>query len=118
MIKNQKFIEKIFFNKNISKPNVLVLAYIFLLFSSLFIARRSNAEYLVYQYYVKSPMSEKTQIIIHTLSPNDIKKYYGNSFDQYFLVNSWKCYGDTSGHKPPCDLNDFYQKVSPPENSL
>ncbi|PJB52825.1 MAG: hypothetical protein CO099_10535 [Bdellovibrio sp. CG_4_9_14_3_um_filter_39_7] len=77
-----------------------------LMFISLF-SLSANAEYRVYQYYVKSQnrysMDREAYLITSTMNPVTYQAYHGgaDSID-IDLVRTWSCPGDTSQFKKIC----------------
>ena len=73
-----------------------------------FIILNANAEYRVYQYYIKST-EEKAQdkngyIVRSSLDPITYRSYHGGPQSvQIDLLRTWRCPGNTGGLKSYCD---------------
>ena len=98
MIKNLKFTNLTF----VSKATIVALTILLSLISPF-----TNAEYRVYQYWVKTKSREKAELITTSLDPKAYLAYYGNEKETSInLMRSWICYGDTGGHQTPCRFED------------
>ncbi|WP_164848426.1 hypothetical protein [Halobacteriovorax sp. HLS] len=67
-----------------------------------------NAEYRVYQYYVKSriqlPVDNKGYLVTSTLDPVSYLSYHGgNSSIRVDMLRSWMCKGHTGNFQTPCN---------------
>lgn len=83
-----------------------------LILSIIFLSSKAQAEYRVYQYYVKTKIENLTstpsdyQIITSTLNPNAYFAYNGGRAQiELHLLRSWMCMGDTS-KKEVCTFNE------------
>lgn len=70
----------------------------------------AQAEYRVYQYYVRTKIanlnSPPATLVTSTLDPKSYAVYNGGSSSiEVNLLRSWVCLGDTS-KKPPCTLSE------------
>lgn len=98
MIKNQKFTNLAFKIKTALFALTLLLSLIPL---------GANAEYRVFQYWVKTKSREKAELITTSLDPKAYLAYYGNEKETSInLMRSWICYGDTGGHQTPCRFEE------------
>jgi hypothetical protein len=80
-------------------------AFILFLFSSVI-----NAEYRVYQYYVRPKVQNLTnvgaELVTSTLNPVSYVAYHGgNTTVEVNLLRSWLCLGDTS-ERPICTISN------------
>ena len=83
------------------------LLFIKILLISLFFSFSANAEYRVYQYYVKSklklPTDKSGYLVTSTLDPVSYISYHGgNTSLKVDLLRSWMCVGHTGGQKKLC----------------
>ncbi len=70
----------------------------------------ANAEYRVYQYYIKSKTSNisapNAQLVTSTLDPVSYAAYHGGKLTlDINLLRSWICFGNTS-KKDLCTISD------------
>jgi hypothetical protein len=62
-----------------------------------------SAEYRVYLLNLQL-LKDKNKMIISTLDNIQFPGWYrGIRVEKIDLLDSWVCFGDTSGFKPPCD---------------
>ncbi|PIK15894.1 hypothetical protein [Halobacteriovorax sp. JY17] len=83
------------------------LLFIKILFISLLIPATANAEYRVFQYYVKSklrmPTDQSGYLVTSTLDPVSYLSYHGGSTSlKVDLLRSWMCVGHTGNQKDLC----------------
>lgn len=76
----------------------------------LLLVTSANAEYRVYQYYVRSKVANlnptQATIITSTLDPASYAAYNGGKTSvEVNLLRSWICYGNTS-KKAPCTISE------------
>jgi len=80
------------------------------LFFAVFFINSAQAEYRVYQYYVKSKTSNigapNAQLVTSTLDPISYAAYHGGKLNlDINLLRSWMCFGNTS-KKEVCTISD------------
>ena len=83
---------------------------VFLGIFSLALINSANAEYRVYQYYIKSKTNNITppnaQLVTSTLDPSTYAAYHGGSLlVDINLLRSWICLGNTS-KKEICTISE------------
>ncbi|WP_417336401.1 hypothetical protein [Halobacteriovorax marinus] len=83
------------------------LLFIKILFLSFVFSNNANAEYRVYQYYVKSklrmPIDQNGYLVTSTLDPVSYISYNGGANAlKVDLLRSWVCVGHTGEHKELC----------------
>ncbi len=81
-----------------------------LLTISFLLAQKAMAEYRVYQYYVRSKVSNlnasQATLITSTLDPLSYAAYNGGASSiEVNLLRSWICLGNTS-KKDPCTISE------------
>lgn len=82
--------------------------YTFTIFLGIGTSLIANAEYRVYQYYVRPkfamPGESKNYLVTSTLDPTSYLAYHGGSESlQLELLRSWMCKGHTGSGKAFCD---------------
>ena len=80
---------------------------LFFIFIFIFLSNSLNAEYRVYQYYIRSayesPHDQDAYLVTSTIDPVSYKAYHGGSEAiQIDLLRTWKCEGFTGDAKRVC----------------
>ena len=88
------------------KFNVILFNLIFSIF--LFLPRQAQAEYRVYQYFVKSkfnlPQDKEGHLVTSTLDPVSYIAYHGGRQSiEVDLLRTWVCKGHTGYFKDFCE---------------
>lgn len=83
------------------------LLFIKIILIALIFSSNVNAEYRVYQYYIKSklrmPLDKNGYLVTSTLDPVSYISYHGgNNSLKVDLLRSWMCVGHTGNKKELC----------------
>ncbi len=61
------------------------------------------AEYRAFELVIKNPTTGQERVVISTLDPRQYRHYYPMRYEEQVDYRAtWKCKGNTSGHKPVC----------------
>lgn len=63
----------------------------------------ARAEYRAFELVIKNPTTGQERVVVSTLDPRQYRHYYPMRYEEQVSYRAtWKCRGNTSGHKPVC----------------
>lgn len=69
------------------------------------LSHTAQAEYRAFELVIVDSTTGQERVVVSTLDPRQYRKYYPVKYDDQITYRAtWKCKGNTSGHKPVCPM--------------